>query len=243
MVDTSYFLDDLRRDLEELRSITNRKVGYVVNTHYHSDHAYGNSLFGCPIIAHRECPRLMKLVRKRAIQEILQQETDPTVKEHVRRLRLRYPNILFENSYRINSHPAIDIIHVGGHTPDLSIVYVPEERIMFASDNLFGTDDPSVHSHPYIAMRSDVEEWISALERMRKMNAKVIVPGHFGTCNMRAVSRMIEYLKLFTRNLKELKRQGLEKEELKRHPELLKLPALPLQRWLPTNIEYQYGKL
>ncbi len=243
IVDTSYFLDSLRSDLEELRRITGHKVGFVINTHYHSDHAYGNTLFGCPIIAHAECPRLMKKVRKQEIQEILEGETEPIFREQMRKLRLRYPSILFKKSYRIKSNPAIEVIHVGGHTPDLSIVHVPDEGILFASDNMFGSKHPSGHSHPYIARRSNLIDWILALERIHNMNTKAIVPGHFGICNNEAVKKMSEYLKLFMRNLRESKDQGYSKEELIRHPEVLELPSLEVERWVKNNIETQYDNL
>ncbi len=64
-VDTTYFLDNLRRDLDELRKITNRKVGYVINTHYHPDHAYGNFLFRCPIIAQYSHAKVQDSAEKR----------------------------------------------------------------------------------------------------------------------------------------------------------------------------------
>jgi cyclase len=34
-------------------------VRLVINTHFHSDHVWGNQLFGCPILAHRLCREKM----------------------------------------------------------------------------------------------------------------------------------------------------------------------------------------
>jgi glyoxylase-like metal-dependent hydrolase (beta-lactamase superfamily II) len=36
------------------------KVQMVVNTHFHSDHTWGNQVFKCPILAHRLCLERMK---------------------------------------------------------------------------------------------------------------------------------------------------------------------------------------
>src|SRR5713226_8831932 len=68
VVDATYLLNNVRNDLNELRKITNRDVRYVINTHYHSDHSYGNCLFRCEIIAHTKCLELMKQERKGALQ-------------------------------------------------------------------------------------------------------------------------------------------------------------------------------
>lgn len=243
VVDTTHFLKNVRSDIEELRKITDLKVGYVINTHYHSDHSYGNFLFDCPIVAHKECPRLMKKVRKLALAELLREETDLNVRKELRKLKLRYPNVLFEWSYKIDSSPGIQVIHLGGHTPDLSVVYIPEEGILFASDNLFGSPDPSTSSHPYMTPRSDLGQWMLALKEMLSLEAKVIVPGHFGLCNKQAASKLIEYLQLFIANVRKLKGEGYSKEEVKRRQELLNLPKLNVERWVENNIEAQYDRI
>lgn len=243
VVDTTYFVNDFRHDLEELKKITGLRVGYVINTHYHADHSYGNDLFKCDIIAQSQCPRLMKKVRKKQIAELLQEERDPEVTKHLKRLRLRYPTILFDGFYQIDSNPRIQIVHLGGHSPDLSVVYLPEERILFASDDLFGSKDPSIPSHPFMSARSNLNQWILALREILGLQAGVIVPGHFGVCNNEAVRGLTEYLELFVKNVRELKMQGYSKEEVKRRPELLNLPRLSAARWIQNNVEMQYDRL
>lgn len=243
VVDTTYLLNSVRRDLKELREVTDLNVGYVINTHYHPDHTYGNHLFTCPIVAHGECPRLMKKVRKGQIAELIREETDPEVRRDLKKLRLRYPTTLFEQSYRLDSSPAIEVIHLGGHSPDLSVVHVPEENILLASDNLFGSRDPSTPSHPYMATSSDLNQWIMALKRMLRLEANVIVPGHFGPCNKEAVRGLIEYLELFMRSVRGLKERGFSKEEVRHRPELLSLPELKAEAWIQNNIETQYDRV
>lgn len=243
VVDTTYFFQNMKNDLEELRKLTNSKVGRIINTHYHRDHTWGNHLLTCPIVAHKECPKLMRKVRKQQIAEMLREEKNPEVKKVLRKLRLRYPSILFEESYHFDSSPEVEVIHVGGHTPDLSVVYIPEESILFASDNLFGPDDTSTPSHPYMALRSDLPQWILALERMQGLEAKTIVPGHFGLCDKQAIGRLIEYLGLFMTNLKELKDQGYTKEQIRHRTDLLGLPNLATEVWIQNNIETQYSSV
>ncbi len=241
VVDTTCFLQNLRRDLEELRKITQREVRYVINTHHHTDHAYGNGLFGCEIIAHRKCLCLMKRERSTQLAELFQEVSDT----EDRRLfeKVRYPTILFEESYKLDSTPTIEVLHLGGHTPDLSAVYIPEGKILFASDNLFGSEDPSTPSHPFMTLSSDLNEWRRALQRILQLDVETIIPGHFGVCNKKAVSRLDDYLQDFMTRIRELKMQGVSKEEAMRRPELLDLPRLSLAEWIANNIEAQYDKI
>ena len=249
VVDATYLLDNVRDDLEELRKITDREVRYVINTHYHSDHSYGNCLFGCEIIAHTRCLELMKQERERQLSSVFEEVKDP---EDRKRLEgVRYPTVVFEESYRLGSNPIIEVTHLGGHTPDLSAVYIPEERILFASDNLFGSQDPSTPIVPEMNARSDLHQWILALRHILTLDAKVIVPGHLGLCGKQAVSKLIDYLQLFIANVRELRKQGYSKEEVKRRPELLNLPKLAetliepqLAIWLiEDNIDVQYDRV
>ncbi len=233
VVDTTHHLDSIREELRELREITRRKIGYVVNTHYHYDHISGNGLFRCPIVAHARCRSLMKEMRERQLANALEEITNRKLREELKALRPRYPNILFDKSYQLVSKPRIEIMHLGGHTPDLSIVYIPEEKVLFASDNLFGSTDPSTPCPPEMNSRSNLSQWISALRRILDLGANVIVPGHWGISNRQAVAKLIEYLELFAAKVRELKAEGYSKEEVKGRPELLDLPQLIAE----TNIE------
>ncbi len=250
VVDATYLLDNVRHDLEELRKITNREVRYVINTHYHSDHTYGNCLFDCDIIAHTKCVELMKQERDKQLSSVFEEVKDPEDRKLLE--GVRYPTVLFEKSFRLDSDPIIEVTHLGGHTPDLSIVFIPEEKVLFASDNVFGSPDPSTPIEPEMNARSDLEQWTLALKNVLTLDPKVIVPGHLGLCNKQAVPKLIDYLQLFVSNVRDLKRQGYSKEQVKHRRELLDLPALfagsgidpkIMEGLTEQNIDRQYDRL
>jgi len=250
VVDAMYLLENVRNDLEQMRKLTDRNVRYLINTHYHSDHTYGNCLFDCEIIAHTKCIELMKQEREKQLSSVFEEVKDPEERKHIE--GVRYPTVLFEESFRLDSDPAIEVIHLGGHTPDLSIVHIPEEKILFASDNLFGSRDPSTPVEPEMNTRSDLDQWILALEYVLTLDPKVIVPGHLGLCNKQAVPKLIDYLRLFVENVRSLKRQGYSKEQVKHTREILDLSTLfegsgidptIMEGLTEQNIDRQYDRL
>jgi hypothetical protein len=65
VVDSTSAPSFARRDLEVFRQWTDKPIRWLVNTHWHGDHTYGNSAYaeqvpGIAIVAHRETPRLMQ---------------------------------------------------------------------------------------------------------------------------------------------------------------------------------------
>src|SRR5262249_55078968 len=66
VVDTGHFPSLARRAIDEIRRITPQPVRYVVNTHWHPDHLFGNGPYrdaypGVVLLAHEETRRLALL--------------------------------------------------------------------------------------------------------------------------------------------------------------------------------------
>jgi cyclase len=64
-----------------------------------------------------------------------------------------------------------ELIHTPGHTAGQMAVYVPEERVVFASDTVFS------HCQTWL-MVSDVDQWLASLDRIAALDVDKIVPGH-----------------------------------------------------------------
>jgi metallo-beta-lactamase superfamily protein len=65
VVDSRHHPRDGQDLLNRIRSITDKPIKWVVNTHFHGDHTYGNSVFkaaGATIIAHKDTARIMQQV-------------------------------------------------------------------------------------------------------------------------------------------------------------------------------------
>ena len=175
------------------------EVRLVINTHSHSDHTWGNQVFTCPILAHRACLERMQsaLSNEWSLEELQAyisevEKTDPQKADDFRRtvkdLHITLPGELFEDHYQgelggVN----FEVIHLGGHTPDLSVVWLPESRVLFASDLLFQG------RYPYI-FDADIPVWIQMLNQLMEFNATTIIPGHGVMCGEAEILYLRDYL-------------------------------------------------
>ena len=81
----------------------------------------------------------------------------------------------------------LEMIHVGGHTPGSSVVWLPEEGVLFAGDQIFEG------RYPFLAT-ARVPEHMDTLRWLLGLEARIIVPGHGRLCNNDEIFRQIEYL-------------------------------------------------
>jgi glyoxylase-like metal-dependent hydrolase (beta-lactamase superfamily II) len=177
------------------------EVQLVINTHFHSDHTWGNQIFTCPILAHRMCQgRMQSNLKKEWSSEEFQsyinelKATDPKKAEEFREtmngLQIKLPDQLFEGRFEGElGGVKYEVIHLGGHTPDLSVVWLPEKRILFASDLIFQG------RYPYI-FDADIPIWINCLGRLLEFDARMIVPGHGVMCGEADIVALRQYLRV-----------------------------------------------
>lgn len=63
VVDTLISAHEAKRFLQDIRKISDKPIRYVINTHYHLDHVFGNAEFvkqGALVIAQEEAKDLMQ---------------------------------------------------------------------------------------------------------------------------------------------------------------------------------------
>ena len=64
-----------------------------------------------------------------------------------------------------------ELLHTPGHTPGQIAVHVPEEKVVFTGDTIFSECQTWL-------MGSNVTQWLAALDRIAKLDADWVVPGH-----------------------------------------------------------------
>ncbi len=220
----------------------------VINTHFHTDHTWGNRVFSCPILSHRLCQKRMKSdLQGEWSQEALQaeladlQHTDPVKAKAFRQvlegLRIKVPDRVFDERFNGDlGGVKFEVIHVGGHTPDASIVWLPAERILYASDLIFQG------RYPYI-FDADIHRWVEVLGQLRTYEAQAIIPGHGTPCGEAEIATLRNYLRQTWELTAEHLRQGHSEEETIVDPSFPVFPGEKYERLHQANIRYIYQQI
>lgn len=166
VIDTLALQDEALSIREFIEHELNVPVRYVINTHYHADHAWGNCFFsGATVIAHARC---RELLIERGIPSLeAAQKQNPAL----RQVKIVLPQITFvdgEMTLRVGKKNLI-ISPAGGHSQDGIAVLVEEDRILFAGDSFMPL--------PYV-VDGDIDEIMASIKRVGKMGLENIVQGH-----------------------------------------------------------------
>jgi cyclase len=141
-------------------------VRYIINTHYHADHTWGNCFFpGATIISHALCRQEMINRGQESLETARRQ--NPIFKQ----VKLILPHLTFdlgEMSLRVGKKNLI-LSHTAGHSIDGISILVEEDRVLFAGDAFLPL--------PYI-VDGDLDELSSTIKRIGKMGLENIVQGH-----------------------------------------------------------------
>ena len=244
MLDTTSSPAEVRGLLEAVGAQV-EEVRLVVNTHSHSDHTWGNQVFRCPILAHRLCLERMQTALKKewspkTLAEYLTdlEKTDVKkaegVREMLKDLQFTPPNKVFEDRFAGELGGLhYEVIHLGGHTPDLAVVWLPEQRILYASDLIFQG------RYPYI-FDGDIPAWIDRLDRLMEFGATTIIPGHGVVCGEAEINTLRDYLQGTWERTAEHIRLGHRIGEVTADREYPIFPGEKYERLHKANIEYMY---
>jgi glyoxylase-like metal-dependent hydrolase (beta-lactamase superfamily II) len=142
------------------------QVRYVINTHYHADHTWGNCFFpGATVIAHAKCRELLIEYGIPSLEAARKQ--NPNLKQ----VKIVLPHMTFasgELTMRVGKKNLI-FSQAFGHSEDGISVLVEEDRVLFAGDAFM--------SLPYV-VDGDIDEMISSIKRIGRLGLENIIQGH-----------------------------------------------------------------
>jgi glyoxylase-like metal-dependent hydrolase (beta-lactamase superfamily II) len=181
----------------ELRTAAERvaPARTVVLSHWHGDHVYGAAAFDAHVVA---TARTAALMRERTAERLAELKATPVedfadtpfaelVRTELPKLELRFPDETFEVERDFGRAKAITF--GGGHTLSDAVLWLPEERILFAADLV-------VHGHPWIG-DGDPKAWPGILARLAALEPETVVPGHGPVSGPEAIAFVRAYLDAF----------------------------------------------
>lgn len=233
VVDTLISAKEGRRLLADVRAITEVPILWVVNTHYHLDHAWGNCVFdaeGARIIGAAPSP---KLVVERGAYALAHVDQHGLKQEDVEGTTLAPPTVSFTGVMSIDLGGVVvelrSLPH--GHCPDNLIVWVAQDMVLFGGDLLF------VGCHPFMG-ESNIQGWLADLDVVASLGARKIIPGHGRCSDAKDVTEMKAYIKAFDENATVLAKGGCQEDAPKLAKELGKRLPSQERNELPQMLEY-----
>ena len=237
VVDTMISATMAKRFIRDIRTISRKPIRYVVNTHYHFDHVFGNSEFaklGAVVIAQENVKKAMEKSAGETLKNIGEYGLTP---KDMKGTTVAYPVLTFGDRMKIDiGGEQIELIHARqSHTDGDTLVYLPGKKVLFAGDILF------TNYHPFLG-EGNIEEWAKELDDIKAMDVEKIIPGHGPLSKKSDLDDMKKYLLLFDQKAKELASQSDDVQKIAAAIQGV-LPQRPEAAWLiAPNIQMKYVK-
>jgi glyoxylase-like metal-dependent hydrolase (beta-lactamase superfamily II) len=208
--------------IPKIKSATDKPIRFAFDTHHHGDHAYGNQVWlenGATPVAHAGVLDEMKKYETGHFGGGKPGRWEDAAKNRkdVAASKLKPPTLLFNKDliFDDGTH-RVELLHFGvAHTRGDGFAWLPKERILF-------TGDACVNG-PYNFMGDgDSGEWVKTLEAARKLQPKVVCPGHGPMGGPEVLDNQIAYFVALRGEVKKLMDDGLKPEEIKASAALIR---------------------
>lgn len=232
-VDTASTEKRTRAFRRAVAAVTDRPVAAVVNTHHHGDHTNGNCLFpGASVIGHVNCRSSMAGQRIGGLDAVFGpvEWGDLTVVA---------PDVTFPESLEMwVGERRLELRYIGApaHTTGDIVVWLAEERVLYAGDLLFNGGTP-------FALMGSIQGSLAALAAVRGLYPAVIVPGHGGVCGPEVIDAAQSYLEWLWRLAGDAHAAGAAPLEAARQADLGEFAGLLDSERLVGNLHRAYSEL
>jgi glyoxylase-like metal-dependent hydrolase (beta-lactamase superfamily II) len=165
--------------VDAIKKVTSKPIRRVIVSHYHADHFYGLQAFkaqGAQVWAHENGrATLASDDTQRRLQQ-RRQDLAPWVNADTRLVPAdRWLSFAHGASqdFELGSLHFRVIDSSGAHSPEDLMLYVVEDKVLFAGD-LFATG-----RIPFVG-NADSKRWLVALDGMLTTHPNIVIPGHGG---------------------------------------------------------------
>lgn len=175
-------------------------VRYIVNTHSHADHAWGNCFFpGATVISHTLCRELLDTKGRHSLEEVRKQN------QVFRNVRLVLPQITFNEgnlTLRVGKK-TLTLMPLPGHSSDNIGVLVDEDRVLFAGD--------AAMPLPYI-VDGNIDDLSISLKKIGKMGLENIIQGHGDIVLRGEIDNFIKDNQTYLSNIRKVVRKASKRK-------------------------------
>lgn len=166
VIDTLAFPDETLAIRDFIENELERKVRYVIDTHYHADHSWGNCFFpGALVIGHELCRNFLKEYGVPSLKEAWKEDTI------FRKTQIVLPHLTMKDGELelIVDDKSLRFISLPGHSQDGIGIYIVEDEVLFSGDVWMPV--------PHI-VDGDTDVMRESLRKIGKLTLENVVQGH-----------------------------------------------------------------
>ncbi len=208
---------------DKIRGITDKQIRYVVNTHYHGDHTYGNATWqklGVPIIGSALTSRFMA-IREAKMKMFYRSRGLPSDG-----IPVVLPTFQFENEFTFDlGGTEFQLKHLGpGETEDSIVVWLPKQKLLFSNDTMHCFGFP-IFGQPMTNEGLDGDgKFLDTLTSYSSLGAELVIPGHGHVTDNSSIFKMREIAEFFLKSvndeiIEEKSFENINSSVLKKVPE------------------------
>ena len=178
--------------IAQIRKVTDKPIKWVINSHFHGDHTFGNAAFqaaGAMFVAQQETARIMPLVQPKemARRQDYFKENNYDPKE----VKLILPDVRFETQMSIflGGREARLMYFGPGQQAGDTFVLFPQDRALYTPGAF------ARHSMPNMAFTPSVDNWLKLLNQIAaRTDYDYILPAHGDVAHREDVKELANML-------------------------------------------------